>query len=181
MAFLDWVFLAVLLLSTLLGTWRGLVAEVLSVAGWIAAFIVAQLFATTVGQFLPMQGFSDGLRYAAGFACAFIGTAFAAGLVTWMVKKLIESVGLRPVDRTLGAAFGLVRGAVLLLAASTVVAMTPMKDADWWRESQGALVLSTVLKSLKPVLPTELGKYINTAVVRPFQIHAAAVVQQPRG
>jgi membrane protein required for colicin V production len=167
LAFLDWVFLAVLLLSTLLGAWRGLVAEVLSVVGWIAAFIAAQLFATTVGQLLPMQSFSDGLRYAAGFACVFIGTAFAAGLVTWMVKKLIESVGLRPVDRTLGAAFGLVRGAVLLLAASTVVAMTPMKDAPWWTESQGAAVLSTVLKGLKPVLPAELGKYINAGATVP--------------
>jgi membrane protein required for colicin V production len=160
---LDWILLVVLVLSTLLGVWRGLVAEVLSVVGWIAAFIVAQLFATAAGQLLPMQGFSDGLRYAAGFACVFIGTAFAAGLVTWMVKKLIESVGLRPVDRTLGAAFGLVRGAVLLLAASTVVAMTPMKDAPWWTESHGAAVLSAVLKGLKPVLPAELGKFINAA------------------
>lgn len=167
LAFLDWVFLAVLLLSTLLGAWRGLVAEVLSVVGWVAAFIVAQLFATSIGQLLPMEGFSDSLRYAAGFACAFIGTAFAAGLVTWMVKKLIESVGLRPVDRTLGAAFGLVRGAVLLLAAATVVSMTPMKDAPWWRESQGAGIVSTVLKGLKPVLPAELGKYINVAAHQP--------------
>ncbi len=167
LAFLDWVFLAVLLLSTLLGAWRGLVAEVLSVVGWVAAFIVAQLFATSIGQLLPMEGFSDSLRYAAGFACAFIGTAFAAGLVTWMVKKLIESVGLRPVDRTLGAAFGLVRGAVLLLAAATVVSMTPMKDAPWWRETQGAGIVSTVLKGLKPVLPAELGKYINVAGYQP--------------
>lgn len=175
LALLDWVFLAVLVLSTLLGAWRGLVAEVLSVVGWIAAFIVAQLFATTVAQLLPMQGFSEQLRYAAGFACVFIGTAFAAGLVTWMVKKLIESVGLRPVDRTLGAAFGLVRGAVLLLAASTVVAMTPMKDAPWWLQSQGASVLSTALKGLKPVLPAELGKYINAAATVPARaINVAA-------
>jgi membrane protein required for colicin V production len=89
--------------------------------------------------------------------------------VTWIVKKLIASVGLRPVDRTLGAAFGLLRGALLLLAASTVVAMTPMKDADWWRASQGAGVLSTVLKGLKPVLPAELGKYINAGLPLPQQ------------
>jgi membrane protein required for colicin V production len=179
---LDWIFIVVLVLSTLLGAWRGLVAEVLSVVGWIAAFIVAQLFATTIGQLLPTQGFSDSLRYAAGFACAFIGTAFAAGLVTWMVKKMIESVGLRPVDRTLGAAFGLVRGTVLLLAAATVVSMTPMKDAQWWRQSQGANVLSAVLRNLKPVLPAELGKFINVALTLPERdINAAAQVPQQKG
>lgn len=168
---LDWILLAALVLSTLLGAWRGLVTEVLSVLGWVAAFVLAQLYATTVGQWLPVEGFSDGLRYAAGFACAFIGAAFAAGLLTWIAKKLIESVGLRPVDRTLGAAFGLLRGALLLLAAATVVSMTPLKDDPWWTQSQGAGVLASVLKGLKPVLPADLGKYIN----------AGATVHQQRG
>ena len=37
MVLTDWVLLAALLLSVLLGLWRGLVYEVLSVAGWVAA------------------------------------------------------------------------------------------------------------------------------------------------
>ncbi len=39
----DWILLAVLGLSMLLGLWRGLVQEVLSLAGWVAAFFVAQI------------------------------------------------------------------------------------------------------------------------------------------
>jgi membrane protein required for colicin V production len=35
----DWVLLTVLALSLLLGAWRGLVFEVLSVLGWVAAFL----------------------------------------------------------------------------------------------------------------------------------------------
>ena len=42
MPVLDWVLLAVLLVSLLLGLWRGLVYEVLSVVSWIAAFVLAQ-------------------------------------------------------------------------------------------------------------------------------------------
>jgi steroid 5-alpha reductase family enzyme len=57
------------------------------------------------------------VRYAAGFAVVFILAVFAGGLVAWGTSKLVEAVGLRPVDRVLGAAFGLVRGVVLLLAA----------------------------------------------------------------
>ena len=45
MPMLDWVFLAVLAASLLLGAWRGLVYEVLSVTSWVAAFIVAQWLA----------------------------------------------------------------------------------------------------------------------------------------
>jgi membrane protein required for colicin V production len=41
-AALDWIFAAVLLASMAIGAWRGLVFEVLSVAGWVASFFLAQ-------------------------------------------------------------------------------------------------------------------------------------------
>ena len=160
MATLDWVFLAVLLASLALGAWRGLVYEVLSVLGWIAAFVLAQWLAPDAAALLPMGSAGEALRYAAGFVLVFIGTAFAAGWLAWLVKKLVEAVGLRPVDRTLGAAFGLVRGAVLLLAAATVIHMTPLRGGQWWTESKGAGVSTTVLRGLKPVLPERFAHYL---------------------
>jgi membrane protein required for colicin V production len=160
MAALDWVFLMVLAASLALGAWRGLVYEVLSVVGWIAAFVLAQWLAPDAAARLPMGGAGAATRYAAGFLLVFIATAFAAGLLAWLLKKLVEAVGLRPVDRTLGAAFGLVRGAVLLLAAAVVVNMTPLQSGRWWTESKGADVSTTVLRGLKPVLPEQFGQYL---------------------
>jgi membrane protein required for colicin V production len=160
-AALDWVLMGVLLLSMALGAWRGLVYEVLSVLGWVASFVIAQLYAATVGQMLPMSGATDALRYAAGFVLTFIASAFAAGLLAWLAKKLIETVGLRPVDRTLGAFFGLLRGIVILLAATTAVLMTPLKEGQWWKQSAGAGILSATLKAVKPILPSEVGQYIS--------------------
>jgi membrane protein required for colicin V production len=160
-AALDWMLMGVLLLSMALGAWRGLVYEVLSVMGWVASFVIAQLYAATVGQMLPMSGATDALRYAAGFVLTFIASAFAAGLLAWLAKKLIETVGLRPVDRTLGAFFGLLRGIVILLAATTAVLMTPLKEGEWWKQSAGAGILSATLKAVKPILPSEVGQYIS--------------------
>jgi membrane protein required for colicin V production len=157
---LDWVFLAILLISLIIGAWRGLVYEVLSVLGWIAAFVVAQLYAATVGQLLPMSGASDALRYAAGFVVTFIAVVFMAGLVSFIAKKLIQSTGLRPADRALGAIFGLARGVVILLAIATAVLMTPLKEGAWWRESVMAGFSSVALKGLKPVLPQSMGQYL---------------------
>ena len=160
MAVLDWVFGAVLLASFLLGAWRGLVFEVLSLVTWVAAFIMAQWFAPDVAQMLPMSGAGEAVRYAAGFVLTFIAAVFAGGLVAALVKKLISAAGLAPADRVLGAVFGLVRGVVVLLALTVVVAMTPLKTSGWWTESIGANVLSAALKGLKPVLPQEFGKYL---------------------
>lgn len=160
MATLDWVFLAVLAFSLLLGALRGLVYEVLSVLGWIAAFVLAYWGGEAVGELLPLGTASPPLRFAAGFALVFVVTVFAAALVAWAVRKLVEAVGLRPVDRALGAAFGLVRGVVLLLALAAVVHMTPLRGDTWWTESVGAGVSTTALKGLKPVLPERVGQYL---------------------
>ena len=161
MTTVDWVFLAVLTFSMLLGAWRGLVYEVLSVLGWAVSFYAAQYFAPVVAGWLPLQSSSETLRYAAAFVLVFIAAVFIAGLLAFLLKKLIESIGLRPVDRTMGAAFGLVRGVILLLAAAVVIDMTALEKSVWWQESKGAPVLNATLKGLKPMLPEQFAKYLS--------------------
>ncbi|MCU0927209.1 MAG: CvpA family protein [Hydrogenophaga sp.] len=160
MSWLDWALLAVLLLSALLGLWRGLVYEVLSLAVWVVAFVVAQAYAAPVGAWLPVDGFSQPLQLAAGFAAVFVATAFVGGLLAWLVKKFVESVGLRPVDRILGGAFGLARGMVILLGLAVVVSMTPLQSQERWRDSAVAGVLSRTLHAIKPLLPEALARHL---------------------
>ncbi len=160
-ATIDWVLLAVLGLSLLVGLWRGLVFEVLSVLGWVAAFFLAQWFAPDVAALLPLSSASQSIRYAAAFVLTFIVAVFVAGLLASIVRKMVAAVGLRPVDRLLGGVFGLVRGLVLLLAVAVAISMTPLKDSLWWQESTGAPVLSAALKGLKPALPEQFSRYLN--------------------
>lgn len=160
MATLDWVAAAVLLASLLLGLWRGLVYEVLSVLSWIAAFILAQWFAPAAAAWLPMDGWTEALRYAAGFVLVFIAALFAGGLLAWATKKLVEAVGLRPMDRALGGMFGLVRGTVLVLALAVVVHLTRWHTSDWWLDSVTGGVATAALRGLKPVVPEKFGVYL---------------------
>ncbi|MFN7123240.1 MAG: CvpA family protein [Hydrogenophaga sp.] len=160
MGLTDGLLLTVLLLSVLLGAWRGLVYEVLSVASWVAAFVLAQSYADEVALLLPLESLSPPLRLAAGFLVVFIAVAFAGGLLAWLVKKLVASVGLRPVDRILGSAFGLARGVVMLLAFAVVVSMSPLRDAPWWQGSVVADMLVATLHAIKPLLPEPVARYI---------------------
>ena len=157
---LDWVFAGILAASLLLGAWRGLVYEVLSVMSWIAAFVLAQVFAPDVAHWLPMGQAPQPLKYAAAFLLVFIVVVFAGGLLAWLTSKLVAAVGLRPIDRVLGAGFGLVRGALLLMAIAIVVNMTPLHRDDWWTQSQGAGLATAAVKNLKPVLPERFGQYL---------------------
>jgi membrane protein required for colicin V production len=156
----DWILLAILLASLVMGAWRGLVYEVMSVIGWLAAFVLAQWFAADVAARLPMQSAGDSLRYAAGFVLVFIASVFVAGLISALLRKVITVIGLRPVDRLLGAGFGVFRGVILLLALTVVLQLTSMTQNDWWQQSKGGPVLTALLKGLKPILPERFGAYL---------------------
>jgi membrane protein required for colicin V production len=160
MGTVDWIFLAVLGFSLLLGAWRGLVFEVLSLLSWIAAFVLAQWLALDVAARLPMSGAGESIQYAAGFILVFVVSIFVGGLLARIIKKMFAAVGLAPVDRALGAAFGLARGVVVLLAATVAVGMTPLRSDEGWTSSVGAGVSLSALKGLKPVLPETFGKYL---------------------
>ena len=62
----------------------------------------------------------------------------------------------------LGAAFGVLRGMVLLLAVSSVVALTPAAQSTTWRGSQGARWLGSTLQALKPLLPDAVARALRT-------------------
>ncbi|MBU3654408.1 MAG: CvpA family protein, partial [Limnohabitans sp.] len=123
----DWILLALLGVSILLGMWRGLVREVISLAGWIAGFWLAQEWAPQAGAWLPLQGASEMLRYLAGFISVFLAVLVLSVLLGWMVSKLVSAVGLGLLDRLLGGVFGGLRGVVLLLTLAVVVSLTPMQ------------------------------------------------------
>jgi membrane protein required for colicin V production len=159
---LDWICLAVLLISFLVGAWRGLVVEVLSVLSWFAAFILAQWLAPDVALKLPMAGAAEPVRYAAGFVVVFVATLFAGALLGFLLSKLLSVVGLGAINRLLGALFGLLRGVILILAATVVVGMTPWKTSPEWQASNAAHWATATLGVLKPVLPQEFGKYLPT-------------------
>lgn len=159
MAAIDLILLLLLLASVLLGLWRGLVYELLSIAGWVVAFLLAQTFAAWAGARLPLQDFTEPLRYAAGFIAVFVVAAFGAGLLSWLVGRLVNSVGLGPVDRVLGAGFGLLRGLAMLLALALVVNMTPFKQQEGWQASVGARSLDQGLYWLKGAMPDSLARY----------------------
>lgn len=160
MALLDWIAVVFVVVSMLLGLVRGLVFEVISLAGWVLAFIAAQWLAADVAAWLPFGDPQASWRYPLAFVLVFVGVVFGVGLVAALTRKLIAAVGLRPVDRVLGGAFGAARGVVALLVLAVVVHLLALSESAWWRESQSAIVLDAALQGVKPALPEKLASYL---------------------
>jgi membrane protein required for colicin V production len=160
LGWVDGLLLAVLALSVVVGLWRGLVFEVLSLLGWVAAYIAAQVFGSDVAAHLPIGSPGSALNLGAAFAVTFIGALIVWSLASRLVRLLVHATPLSLIDRVLGAGFGLLRGGVLLLALATVVSLTPAARSPAWQSSQGAAWLQAMLQELKPVLPFEVARHL---------------------
>ena len=164
MANTDWIFLAILGLSTVWGLWRGLASELLGLLSWVAAFVLAQWFGETAGSWLPLADAPELLRFSAGFVLVFVLAVVAGSVIAFVLKSALSAAGLGPVDRALGAVFGAGRGMLLLLVISAVVAMTPWREDPAWAESEAAAVADTVLRGLKPWLAPGFSKYLPASL-----------------
>ncbi len=160
-SWIDWTLLAVLAGSVLMGLWRGLVFECLSLAGWLVAWFAAQWLAPQLSPHLPVGTPGSALNLAAALTLCFVATLVAWGLLAKLIRMLIHATPLSLPDRLLGAGFGVLRGTVLLLAVSSVIALTPAAQSEGWRASKGAQWLAGTLQVLKPLLPPAVGRYLQ--------------------
>jgi membrane protein required for colicin V production len=156
----DWAMLAVLALSVLFGLLRGLVFELMSLVGWLVAYFAALWLAPEAVRHLPIGTPGSALNYSAALLLCFVVALVLWSLFSSLVRLLIAATPLTAVDRVLGAVFGLLRGGVLLLAVTTVVALTPGAQSAAWRASEGARWLSEAMRGIKPLLPPTLAEWL---------------------
>jgi membrane protein required for colicin V production len=157
-AWVDIALVALLLLSMVLGMIRGLVFEMLALAGWVVALLAAQWITPRLSSGLPVGAPGSVVNHAATFGLIFVGTLFVWALLAWLINRLVRASAVSAVDRTLGAAFGLVRGVLIALVVEVLVLWTPVAHSASWKESHGAAVLQRLLAELKPHVPQVLAE-----------------------
>jgi membrane protein required for colicin V production len=160
---LHWVdaaLLAVLGLSVLVGIFRGLVFELMSLAGWLVAYVAAVWYAPAAAPHIPVGAPDSAINHAAAVLVVFIVALIAWGLLARLVRMAISATPLTVPDRLLGAAFGLLRGVVLLMAVATVVTLTPAAQSPAWTQSVGAQWLAIAVQGVRPLLPSELVQWL---------------------
>ncbi len=107
-------------------------------AAWISSWVSSTMAANLLGFFIVIFGF-----------------VIAGSVIGWLVSKMFKMVGLGFVDRLLGAAFGFVRGSLVVVAIVTVLlAFTPKKPPPDFIVTSSvmpyAMEASRILVSLAP-------------------------------
>ncbi|WP_235727477.1 CvpA family protein [Kangiella shandongensis] len=136
MIWVDWVILAIIGVSALISLLRGFVREALSLAGWIAAFFLAKFFYEPLSTLLVDHIETNSIRLGVSWAAIFIATLVVAGIINYLIGRMVDAAGMSGMDRLLGMFFGALRG--VLIVALLVLGLkqfTPVPKDKWWGES----------------------------------------------
>ncbi len=161
MTWLDYAVIGVFAVSLVLGAWRGLVREVVSILGWVIAFLAANLLAGPLGPVMPDVIPTPELRVAAAYLGIFIASLIVTSLVGLLLSKVVNAVGLGGIDRLLGAVFGAARGILILMAAALLAGLTSAPRQAYWRDSASGPLLTQAAGILKPLLPQTLAERLR--------------------
>ena len=161
MTVFDYIVIAVVAASVLLGIWRGVVGEIIALVAWVLAFFAARWWGNEVADSL-LQAISDpALRLVAAWVLIFIVVLMLMALLRLAIRGLLKALGLSPTDRLLGMIFGVARGLVIVLALVVVGSMTMAAQQKWWVEAYFSAPLETAVMAGKPWLPEEIAKRIR--------------------
>ncbi len=161
MGWLDYAVISVFAVSLALGAWRGLVREIISVLGWVIAFLAANLLAGPLGPAMPEAIPTPELKVAAAFVAVFVGALIVTSLVGLLLSKIVKAVGLGELDRVLGAAFGVARGALIVLVVALLAGLTSVPRQPFWRDSVSGPLLAQAVGAFKPLLPQTLAERLR--------------------
>jgi membrane protein required for colicin V production len=157
----DYLVIFVLVSSVITGTLRGLVKEILSLAGWIIAFVVANAYGPWLAAMLPEAIPGVVVRLIVAFIALFIVARILIALVTMAIEALIEAGGLSLADRGLGSLFGLARGIVIVLAGVILAGMTSMPKQDFWKHALLSPMAESGVRTVKPFLPADMAQHVH--------------------
>ena len=160
----------IVVISALLAYSRGMVREVMSIVGWIAAAILGFIFAPQVEPLIkevPVLGdfIADSceLSIISAFAAVFALALIVVSFFTPLFSSLVQRSALGGLDQGLGFLFGVARGILLVAIAffvyDTVITGQSFTIVD---ESRSAQVFARMTGQIEEQNPEQALGWITT-------------------
>lgn len=158
----DFIIIGVIALSALIGIARGLIREVVSLAVWIGAVVLAWFFYRDLAFQLEPHISTEAIRLAVAFVIIVLVVLFLGAIVGWLLSLFVEKTGLTGTDRVLGVVFGAARGAVLVAMLVFLGTLTPVAEETWWQDSQLIGHFQALAEWILSLIPPELQEKLKS-------------------
>ena len=127
MTFVDYGFFIIVIISTLLGCYRGFVRELLAIIAWFFAFYLAQFFSPILASKLNWID-TESIRSLAAYILIFIAVLITSMGVIAILNKFIKYTGLTFPNILMGGLFGFTRAFLIGLICYLVVQSTSFEN-----------------------------------------------------
>ena len=155
----DFAVIAIILASLLLGLWRGLIYEVLSFLGWPVAYFLSKYFASSLAPMMPIT--QESMRTAVAYVVIFIAGLIAWSILVFVLTKLIKAIGLGGINMFFGAVFGLLRGAMIVIAVVCLAGLTKIPEQPFWQQARMSQSVEEFAVLAKAYLPDSVTQRIK--------------------
>ncbi|HEX4870859.1 MAG TPA: CvpA family protein [Nevskiaceae bacterium] len=155
MIWVDWCILLVVLISGLIGLFRGFTREILGLLTWALALWLAVALVGWADQALAPHIASLALRLAVAYALLFLSGLLLGGIVTALLTDAIRNSRYSSADRTLGAGVGLIRGGLLVAVFVLIAGLYGARSESWFRQSALLLRFEPLAQALQVLIPED--------------------------
>jgi membrane protein required for colicin V production len=163
MAPIDWIIAAILLLSVLSAIKKGFFIEAFSLGGVILGLLIASWNFQKLMPYSLRVIHTPAIAEAVSFLAIALAIMLIAGLAGRVLRWSANSIGLGWLDRLAGAAFGFLKGCVVVtLGVMALAAFLPR--TGWLDRSQFAPYFLSAAHTTALVTPVELGERIRDGV-----------------
>jgi membrane protein required for colicin V production len=152
----DYIILAIIVISAVMGLVRGLLREAVAVITWVLAIVLAWSFASSLEPHLGGVLVGSPLRIWAARLIIFIGILLLGGAVATVLGHYVRVSMFAGMDRFLGCVFGLVRGVVIVGAFTIAVQALRMDEDPAWKRSHLMPYASSVADALRGLVGENL-------------------------
>jgi membrane protein required for colicin V production len=158
----DYIILAIIVISAVMGLVRGLLREAIAVITWVLAIVLAWTFAPSLEPLLGGVLEGSPLRIWAARAIVFVGVLLLGGAISVIVSHYVRVSMFAGMDKFLGLVFGIARGVVIVGAFTIAVQALRMDEDERWKNSRLMPYASGVADALRGIVGEKLERLEKT-------------------
>jgi membrane protein required for colicin V production len=156
---LDVGVIGIVLVSLLIGLWRGFLYEALSLLGWPIAFVLSRFLSGSVAPLLPIA--QEAVRITAAYALVFVAALIAWVILTKLISGMMKSKAVVWTDRLMGGLFGVLRGGLVVLVLVWFAGVSSVPEQSFWRGALMSRTLEDIALLTKAWLPDDIAKRVH--------------------
>ena len=154
---IDWISVTLLLVFAITGFFNGFIKEVFSAMAWVLSLITAWLYGPLIFPYVNTYLDSESAKNIISFIILFVLSFIILKTSGSIISKLISAIGLKSLDKLLGAFFSSLK-VLAILTSLFVFNLNYLDKNQWWLDSYSRIYSISFYEYSKPIFDEWIDK-----------------------